>query len=149
KPNPISNSLRLVKSGAFKSPGWRATVDRLPPGKYELFLRTIPTDPSFKSSGDSTHPGHFHTRQTVELQAGRTTSVPFKPQPLDVNASRGDRSVRLKIASRDGAALAGKTVQISHLIRNYGKIPVYEGKLDGDTTVSLNHLRESVDLYDA
>ena len=139
----VETSLPVLESGELKEPEWRATVSRVAPGAYDLFIQTTPRDASARPIGVDAQPGIFHDRRRLDLKPGDRSSVVFEPKPLDPGAWRGSRAATVRIRPASDRAIEGETFRVLYMLPKYGGLLVASGKLPAGGRIALERIAPS------
>ena len=78
----FENSVPVLDSGELKKPDWQATLPRLAPGAYGIYIQTTPRDAATRPPSLEAHSGLLRPAK-VEVKAGERTAVVFEPAPLN------------------------------------------------------------------
>ncbi len=139
----FENAAPGLESGELKEPDWQATLPRLAPGAYGVYIQTTPRDAATRPPSLDAHPGVFHDRRKIEVKAGERTAVAFEPAPLNADAWRGTRAATVLITPASDRPLGGEPYRVSYTLLQYGRLPIVEGKLDAEGRIALENITAS------
>src|SRR5690606_24792293 len=88
-------------------------VTDLPPGMYQLSVRTIGAGGDAQAQQGTIDPARFSDRRAIQLTPGETEEAVVAFVPFDENSFRGERSVAISVLTQAGTPAAGKSVKVS------------------------------------
>ena len=139
----VETAVPVLDSGELKDPSWRATVSRVAPGAYDVYIQTTPREASARPTGREAVPGVYHERRRIDLKPGDRSSVVFEPKPLDAGAWRGNRAATVLIRPAGDRPFGGEAFRVLYMLPKYGGVLVASGKLPSDGRVALEGIAPS------
>jgi thiol-disulfide isomerase/thioredoxin len=117
----------------------------LSPGDYQVNVRTTARSGVNDVPGTGTmpiNPGVFMDIKRVTLGAGQTERIKFRYAPFDLEAYRGQRTARVRVARPDGKPAADRPVTVEYCDGHYGFLTVYSGKIPESGVLELKEITD-------
>ena len=138
-----ADSAPVLESGTLEGPEWRAMLEHLAPGAYNLYVRTTPREGAATRPDLQARAGEYHDLHKLELKPGERVSVAFDPPPFNPDAWRGKLSAAVVVSPAGNRTLAGEDYRVSYGLPNYGFLSVAKGKLRADGRIALENIAPS------
>jgi thiol-disulfide isomerase/thioredoxin len=88
------------------------------------------------------NPGVFMDIKRVTLRAGQTERIKFRYAPFDLEAYRGQRAARVRVARPDGKPAADRPITVEYFDGHYGMLIVYSGKVPESGVLELKEITD-------
>jgi thiol-disulfide isomerase/thioredoxin len=126
------------------------SVTDLRPGDYIISIRTKPASdvqivPNSTMDADprsGINPGSFYDRKAISLKRGQFETLDFHYVPFDAEASRGNRTAKLRIEKPDGTPAAGGKIKVGYYDGHYGSLPVFSGEIPASGEIEIANLTD-------
>ena len=132
-----------LDSGELKEPQWRAKLEHLAPGAYNVYIQTTSRDAPARPPDLEAHPGVYRDLRKIDLKPGEHAAVTFEPPPFNADAWRGKRSATVLISPAGDQPLGAEKFRVSYMLPNYGRLLVAEGKLAAEGRIALEGIAPS------
>jgi RNA polymerase sigma factor (sigma-70 family) len=132
-----------LDSGTLKDPEWQATLKRLAPGAYNVYVQTTPREGTAERRDLQARAGEYHDSRKIDVKPNGQASITFDPPPFHTDAWRGKLSAIVVVSPAGDRTLEGEDYRVSYVLPQYGLLPVAKGKLPNDGKILLDNLAPS------
>jgi thiol-disulfide isomerase/thioredoxin len=117
-------------------------LNDLAPGEYMISVRTQPEQKDEQVAGTKINLGRYFDRQTLELKAGQSERVAFRPKPFDPNVFKGSRNATVRIRTTEGEPAKGRNASITYYDGHYGALDVFSGIVPASGDIELKGITD-------